>query len=98
MNLSNATDTELAHLSDVCAAATFGRNQQDVLDESYRKARKLDCSEFACHFDAQGSGLVQAACEEILVGEESTRSIKAELYKLNVYGAALSLSLDVYRS
>lgn len=96
INLSSATDTELAHLSDVCAAATFGRNQQDVLDESYRKARKLDCSEFACHFDAERSGLVKVACGELLVGEDSTRPIRAELYKLNVYGAAVShLSLVV---
>lgn len=90
MDLCNATEDQLKHLSDTCAIATFGRKNEDVLDESYRKARKLDCKDFACHFDAERSGLARAAYGQILSGGRGTRPVKVELYKLNIYGASHS--------
>lgn len=47
IDLSNATVEELEDLSQACDPATFGLNQNDVLDESYRKAWKLD-SDYFC--------------------------------------------------
>jgi hypothetical protein len=38
------------HLSDACQPATFGVNKEDVLDESYRKAGKMDVTDFATNF------------------------------------------------
>lgn len=86
IDLSNASDNELAHLSHFCAAATFGRDNEDVFDETYRKARKLDTKDFLCGFDPVHTGVLRAACQQILVGTDGTREIRAELYKLNVYG------------
>ncbi|EJD52892.1 hypothetical protein AURDEDRAFT_54784, partial [Auricularia subglabra TFB-10046 SS5] len=71
---------ELEELAAACQPATFGVNEQDVLDETYRKAGKLDRDDFALNLDIVGSGLLQA------VKDALPRDIKAELYKLNVYG------------
>lgn len=54
MNLGRATEAELDALSSACQPATFGLNQRDVLDETYRKAGKLDTTIFA---SVQGRGL-----------------------------------------
>lgn len=45
IDLSRAAESELANLSASCEPATFGVDQKDVLDESYRKARKLDVAD-----------------------------------------------------
>lgn len=41
----SSTDV-LQQLVDTCFPATFGRGDQDVLDNSYRKAGKLDADKF----------------------------------------------------
>lgn len=87
IDLANATEDQLVHLSQICAAATFGRNHEDVLDETYRKARKLDRCDFACHYDPIQSGLVRVACGDILAAKDGSRPVRAELYKLNIYGS-----------
>ena len=50
------TDDELKHLAESCDVATFGVNNEDVHDESYRKAGKLDTEHFAAGFDPIGTG------------------------------------------
>ncbi|KAJ7583235.1 hypothetical protein C8J56DRAFT_1054994 [Mycena floridula] len=47
INLSNASATELEALSQACQPASFGRGNEDVLDESYRKAGRLDATQFS---------------------------------------------------
>ncbi|KAF5374125.1 hypothetical protein D9615_008850 [Tricholomella constricta] len=42
IDLSQATESKLEALSAACEPATFGLDQLDVLDESYRKAGKMD--------------------------------------------------------
>ena len=74
-------------LSDACQPASFGRGGADVLDESYRKAGKLDRDHFASTFDPEQSGLLHAIRHFVLEGHESNKSLRVELYKLNVYGA-----------
>lgn len=86
IDLSKATEAQLDHLTRTCQAATFGVDQKDVLDETYRKAGKLDCSEFAAKFDIVESGILATVKNELLEGKNDSRPIKAELYKLNVYG------------
>lgn len=71
--------------------ATFGVNQQDVLDESYRKAGKLDASAFAAKFHPEGSSLLDSVRGFLLEGHADT-SIRVEAYKLNVYGVAFYVS------
>ena len=86
MDLSNATEEELRNLSAACDPATFGVHAEDRLDENYRKAGQLDCSDFATKFSPDGSGLVDAIHSQFLEGHDANKSIRAELYKLNVYG------------
>ncbi|THH13624.1 hypothetical protein EW146_g6617 [Bondarzewia mesenterica] len=86
INLANADEDELVHLFDACDPATFGRNKENVFDETYRKARKMDTSNFQCAFDAERLGLVNIACGNLTFGESWLKIVKAELYKLNVYG------------
>lgn len=81
-----ASEEELQRLSSTCDPATFGLDQKDVLDETYRKAGKLDSAYFATKLDVISSGLMDAVRFDLLPGHQCQRQIRAELYKLNVYG------------
>jgi hypothetical protein len=59
------------------------------LDETYRKARKMDKECFASMLDPAHTDLIKIICGYHLEGFQSTRGIKAELYKLNVYSKYL---------
>ena len=78
-----------------CAPATFGKGGEEVLDESYRKAVKLDCDQFSSSFNPYDVGIIDAIAQSLLPGIASTFAdgksifeddlgIVAELYKLNV--------------
>lgn len=81
----------MEQLSNACQPATFGVNQKDVYDESYRKAGKLDEENFASKFILQNSGLLDIVRSELLEGQNN-KAITAELYKLNVYGEYSDIS------
>lgn len=89
----NLRDTTLFNeLLQSCAPATFGRKDKDILDESYRKAGKLDRNQFSIDFHPHDYGIVNAISQillpEISAGflkdREEHRGVVAELYKLNV--------------
>jgi hypothetical protein len=86
IDLSNASSTDLNLLSLACQPATFGLGQTDVLDENYRKALKLDTSDFSINFSLETSGLLDIVRSSLVVGYDENTKIKGELYKLNVYG------------
>ncbi|RDB15254.1 hypothetical protein Hypma_004840 [Hypsizygus marmoreus] len=87
IDLPQATDADLKALVQACEPATFGMDRRDVLDDSYRKAWKLDKSNFAPKFDVTESSLMDRVRAQLMASPaDETRSIKAELYKLNVYG------------
>ena len=82
-------------LLKACAPATFGKKGEEVLDESYRKAVKLDSDQFCTSFNPHEVGIVDAIAQGMLPAVAkpfSDRSSKheehlgviAELYKLNV--------------
>jgi hypothetical protein len=48
----------------------------------------MDVTDFATNFTIADSSLMDAVRSELLEGHDSNKSIKAELYKLNVYGEA----------
>ena len=79
----------LQRLAETCQPSTFGLDQKDVFDETYRKAGKMDTSEFVLRLDVVQSGLLSIVCSSLLSGDRSRRSVTAELYKLNVYGEHL---------
>ncbi|KAI0806650.1 hypothetical protein C8Q74DRAFT_1223495 [Fomes fomentarius] len=86
VDLSNASSDQMDHLAAQCQPATFGRNDEDVLDETYRKAGKMDVEQFMLAFDVERAGLIDVVRTCLFPGEEETKHVKAELYKLNVYG------------
>ncbi|KAK5170395.1 uncharacterized protein LTR77_004982 [Saxophila tyrrhenica] len=81
---------DLQQLVLACQPAPFGRGGEEVLDEGYRKAGKLDADAFTTSFCPYQAGIVDVIAQ-LLVPQTAqgkhTRSIKAELYKLNVYSA-----------
>ena len=79
---------EIEELSAACDPATFGRGNEDVYDESYRKAVKMDASNFAVQFDPDRTGLIKIIEDQLLSSQEGGMSINAEIYKLNVYGGS----------
>lgn len=83
-----ASVEELERLVAACQPATFGFNNADVLDESVRKAGKLDKSDFAINLDIMASGLLEEVNTALFGWETQRREIAAELYKLNVYGTS----------
>ncbi|KAL0575720.1 hypothetical protein V5O48_006254 [Marasmius crinis-equi] len=81
---SHATANNLDALSASCEKATFGRALEDVFDESYRKAGKMDLEMFASKLDIHQTRILPTAIPRLL-REASKRDVEAELYKLNVY-------------
>ncbi|KAI0328047.1 hypothetical protein GY45DRAFT_1423503 [Cubamyces sp. BRFM 1775] len=86
VDLLHMSATELDDLERYCDPATFGVAHKDVLDATFRKAGKLDRNHFALNFDIEHSGLLEAIRTSLFTGREQGRPIRAELYKLNVYG------------
>lgn len=86
IDFSDVNAEQIQALSDACSPATFGRNSEDVLDESYRKAAKPDTKFFATNLNPEKLGLLDVVRSQLLSGTDGQRSIHFELYKLNVYG------------
>lgn len=86
IDFANASENDLLHLEGVCEPATFGLNQRDVLDMTYRRALKLDTDYFAPKLDLNRVGLIDLIRHSLLEGKEGSRHVVAELYKLNIYG------------
>ena len=94
--VSNRTGTTaIEELLKSCAPATFSRQGKDVLDESYRKAVKLDSNQFSTSFNPCEVGIIDAIAQSLLPGVvkpfsdreskyEEDLGVIAELYKLNV--------------
>ncbi|KAL4251209.1 hypothetical protein ABKN59_006301 [Abortiporus biennis] len=84
IDFDNDTIAQLEELANACSAAKFGLNQQDVLDETYRKAGKMDSDNFLIRFNPYESRIIRIIQNELLDDEDT--DVCAELYKLNVYG------------
>jgi len=65
-------------------------DNKDVMDLSYRKAGKMDSTDFMSHFDPDRLGLSEFVCGHLLEGDKNSK-MRTELYKLNVYGWCLPL-------
>jgi hypothetical protein len=79
----------LEQLSQACEPASFGVKQEPVLDETYRKAGKMDKECFASMLDPFHTDLIKIIRGYLLEGFKSTTGMKAELYKLNIYSKYL---------
>lgn len=80
-------EQNLARLVNEADPATFGLHGKDVLDESYRKASKLDPSQFSTSFNPYELGIIDTVAQALLPSTKAAdtyRGVRAELYKLNV--------------
>ncbi|KAI9776050.1 MAG: hypothetical protein M1839_000653 [Geoglossum umbratile] len=85
----------LEKLCQDCEPATFGFGGKDVLDESYRKAAKMDNTRFCTNFHPHDHGIIDAISQALLPAVKPIKSednistehlgVTAELYKLNIY-------------
>jgi hypothetical protein len=76
----------LAKLVQETQSASFGYQGEDVVDESYRKASKLEASAFSASFCPYETGIIDAIGQALLPQRHGGfQGIRAELYKLNVY-------------
>ena len=60
-----------------------------MLDETYRKAGKLDSECFSSKLDLSHTDLMKIIRGYLLEGPQSMNNVKTELYKLNVYSTHL---------
>jgi len=86
INFASSTPEQLDQLVAACSPASFGRGGQDLYDESYRKALKMDAADFAVQFDPTASSLIKTIEGSLLQAQTEKMSIRPEIYKLNVYG------------
>jgi hypothetical protein len=86
IDFASATSEDRDLLIIACDPATFGRGNEDVYDESYRKAVKMDASNFSTQLDLTGSGLMKIIEDQLLQTQMEDMSVRAEGYRLNVYG------------
>ncbi|KAF8495736.1 hypothetical protein F5888DRAFT_1615515 [Russula emetica] len=100
VNFANATSNELEQLAQACEPASFGMVKEDVLDETYRKAGKMNLGHFSLILDPVRVDLMKIICNNLLEGTQSTGNIRAELSKLNVYskGSFFKPHIDTPRS
>ncbi|TFK65044.1 hypothetical protein BDN72DRAFT_734701, partial [Pluteus cervinus] len=98
LSLATPEDHALQALTDACVPAKFGRGSQDVYDESYRKAKKMNTDDFVITFDP--SSIVHAIGEFLLDGNGQADDLELELYQLNVYdkGSFFKAHRDTPRS
>ncbi|KAI4660751.1 uncharacterized protein J4E79_005319 [Alternaria viburni] len=85
-------DKSLAKLLEGTEPAGFGYKGKDIIDESYRKASKLDTSAFSTNFCPYETGIIDVVAQALLpLSPDQSQGVRAELYKLNVYGAPSGL-------
>ncbi|KAF9447315.1 hypothetical protein P691DRAFT_782561 [Macrolepiota fuliginosa MF-IS2] len=83
----SVNDADIMALLDACDPATFGRGPENVLDETYRKAWKLDEGNFSWRFNPDSGKFVGRLAQGLCPWDPMNKGIRAEPYKLNVYGA-----------
>lgn len=84
--LDSVTKSDVEALLDACQPATFGRGSENVLDEKYRKAWKLDSGAFSWLFNPDSGRFVAELAQGFCPWDQLDRGIRLEAYKLNVYG------------
>ncbi|KAH8110154.1 hypothetical protein DFH11DRAFT_1622498 [Phellopilus nigrolimitatus] len=68
VDFSNVAESDLERLAWACEPAKFGRNKEDVYDESTRKAGKLDADKFAIKIDLTGNSSRASILDAIRFG------------------------------
>lgn len=91
--IANTFEAQFKALAEACSPASFGRNKEDIVDESYRKAGKMDPVDFATQISPWDSGVLRTAVETHFKTSGSTANLAVEL---NVYGALIRLLYSLW--
>ena len=75
----------MEQLTQACEPVSFTKKHDEVSDETYRKAGKMDSERFAPMLDLFHTDLIKIIYDSLLEGSQATNRIKTELYKLDVY-------------
>jgi hypothetical protein len=84
---NEAEKASLDKLVAACVPASFGYKGEEVLNDAYRKATKLEPSAFSSSFCPYELGIIDTIAQVLLPNTQSnikTHGVRAELYKLNV--------------
>ncbi|TFY75570.1 hypothetical protein EWM64_g8443 [Hericium alpestre] len=84
-------------LSEACQPATFGANNEAILDETYRKAGKMDVDRFATSIVPERTDLMKIIRAELLEGADSQRPLNAPS-KSSYQGSFFKAHLETPRS
>lgn len=85
--LDRDSQGSLEKLVGALEPASFGYDGKNVFDETYRKALKMDTTQFASTFNPYEFGIIDSIAQILLPSTskpELARGLRAELYKLNV--------------
>lgn len=85
IDFAHPTDAQLENLMNACQPATLAMDQNDVGDEAYCTAWKMDAGHFSTQFHPADQGIIEVLGDVLLKGHD-TKSIRMELYELNMYG------------
>ncbi|KAF9038604.1 hypothetical protein BJ165DRAFT_1499142 [Panaeolus papilionaceus] len=85
VDFANATKEDLKALATACQPATFGFGDADVLDETYRKAGKMDSANFAAQVSPSNHGILDFVHQDLFNADDCP-DIRLQMYKLNIYG------------
>lgn len=69
----NTSSQEFHKLLAACQPASFGLGNKNVLDEEYRKAGKLDCTDFATTFCPYAAGIVDLVTQLLVPHTNQTQ-------------------------
>jgi ATP phosphoribosyltransferase regulatory subunit HisZ len=78
----SASGEAFAKLLEDSEPATYGVGNKEVLDETYRKAGKMNAARFSTNLNPYEHGVIDAIAQALAHGQH--RGIRAELYNLNV--------------
>ena len=84
-NSTSGAGKSVMKLVEDTTPASFGYQGEDFIDETYRKASKLDPTAFSTNFNPYEAGIIDIIAQTLLpAGGSQFQGIRAELYKLNV--------------
>lgn len=99
-----ASQHAFQQLLNDCQLATFGRGKEEVLDTEYRKAGKMDVSNFCTNFDLAAYHIMYTLTQALVQSmhldkkNEVLNGVIARLYSLNVCSNQYSKYVAAYQS
>lgn len=87
-------DPAFLNLVSTCEPATFGREGRDVYDEQYRKATKLDTSDFCTDFCPYETGIIDIV-SQLLMPSVKRKAADSGPTKLSANSATIKANVEL---